>query len=271
MKKITILIVFSIILFVSGAIFVGAVGNERLNVLVYGVDGRDNVENSERSDAIILVNLDLKKGSIVATYIQRESYFKITCKGDLYDKINHAYAYGVQKCLNETVSQLFDIENVYNVMLSFNDVVKLVDYFGLIKLTPQFTFCQSDENLVNRYCFEKDKEILIDGKQTLAYMRNRKSLPNGDLDRTNNQRQILKILVSKFLQLGLIEKINFYNYAKKNIKTDLNFTSFKIKDLIKAKQFQLSEYTLKGEDYIDKYYYYKLDPKYLEKIKKYYI
>ena len=102
-------------------------------------------------------------------------------------------------------------------------------------------------------------------------MRNRKSLPGGDLDRVKNQRQIIKILINEFLKLGLIEKLEFYKHAKKIVKTDLELTDFNFKKMIRVKHFQISEYTLKGEDYVDKYYYYKLDPIYLEKIKKYYI
>jgi len=271
-KKFVIICIISIIVvFTTSAIVVSAFDKEKINILIYGVDGRENIEQSERSDAIILVNYNFKNNAIVATSIPRDSYVQITCKDNMYDKINHAYAYGKEKCLNETVSKLFGINNVRNVLLSFDDVIEIVDYFGLIELIPKYSFCQSDEKFENRYCFEKGKKILIDGKQTLAYMRNRKSLPNGDISRAENQRQIFKIILERFMRLSTIEKIKFYNYIKKNVKTDLKLTDFNIKKLINVKQIELSEYTLKGEDYIDKYYYYKVDPTHLEKIKKYYI
>lgn len=272
MKKIIIIATIIVIAIITtGFALINGLNEEKINVLIYGVDGREGAEESERSDAIILANYNFTSSKIVVTSIPRDSYVKITCKNNDYDKINHAYAYGGEKCLNETVSQLFEIKNVKNALLSFEDVVKIVDYFGLIEITPKYTFCQSDENLENKYCFEKGKKILIDGEQTLAYMRNRKSLPNGDLSRTENQRQIFKVLVERFLKLSLVEKIKFYKYAKQNIKTDLKFNDLNIKKLINVKQIELSEYTLKGEGYINKYYYYKLDHSYLEKIKKYYI
>lgn len=265
------LIVFSMMVLLSGAIIIKAFDKEKINILLYGVDGRKNEDVSERSDAIILINVNFKESEIVATSIPRDSYVKITCRNNEYDKINHAYAYGNEECLNETVSQLFGINKLHNVMLNFKDVVELIDYFGLIELIPMYTFCQSDENLENKYCFEKNKKILIDGKQALAYMRNRKSLPNGDLDRIKNQRQIIKIIMEKFLKLSVIEKIKYYNYAKKIIKTDISLNDLNIKEIISGKQIDLKEYTLKGEDYIDTYYYYKLDKEYLENVKKYYI
>lgn len=272
MKRFLLIITVVVVLMFSlGFIVVSALNEEKINVLIYGVDGRDGLDEPERSDAIILININFSNNAIVATSIPRDSYVKITCKNNQYDKINHAYAYGGQACLNNTVSELFGIANVKNIMLEFDDVVELIDYFGLIELNPNYTFCQSDENFQRQYCFEKGKKILIDGEQALAYMRNRKSLPSGDFSRAENQRQIFKILIERFIKLGLAEKIKFYNYAKKNIKTDLNFRNVNIKKLINVKQISLSEYTLKGEDYIDKYYYYKLDSSYLEKIKKYYI
>ena len=272
MKRIVgAIMVFSLILFGVGLIVVNSLNAQSLNVLVYGIDGRGEVGEIERSDAIILINYNFETNKLVATSIPRDSYVKISCKNNKYDKINHAYAYGGEKCLNETVSKLFKINNVKNVMIDFEDVVDLIDYFGLIELVPNYTFCQFDESLEYKFCFEKDKEILIDGKQALAYMRNRKSLPKGDLHRIENQRQIFKILINRFLKLGLTDKIKFYNFAKKNIKTDIEIKDFNLKKIINMKQIELNEYTLKGEDYVDKYYYYKLDSSYLEKIKKYYI
>lgn len=271
MKKICLIIFVFLILLLSVGSFSLISGSKKnkINILVYGIDGRVG-DVQERSDAIILANYDFRSGKIVATSIPRDSYVKITCKNNKYDKINHAYAYGGEKCLNETVSQLFEIKNVYNVVFGFDDVVDVVDYFGLIELVPNYSFCQSDYKMINNYCFEKGKKVLIDGEQALAYMRNRKSLPKGDIDRTSNQRQIFKILIEKFVRLGVLDKIKFYNYAKKRINTDLNISDINIKKIINVKQIEIFEYTLRGEDYINVYYYYKLDAIYLEKIKKYY-
>lgn len=272
MKKIIIIsMVIIILVLTTGTIFIKAFDNDKINALIYGVDGRNNEDETERSDAIILVNYNFNNNVITATSIPRDSYVKISCKNNNYDKINHAYAYGKEKCLNETVSNLFGIDNLHSIMLNFDSIVKLIDYFGLIELTPNHTFCQSDENYTNTYCFEKGKEVLIDGKQALAYMRNRKSLPNGDFDRIKNQRQVFKIIVNKFLNLGTIDKIKYLNYIGDSLETDLKLKDFNIKKIINKKQIYLNEYTLKGTDYINKYYYYKLDYDYLEKIKKYYI
>ena len=52
---------------------------------------------------------------------------------------------------------------------------------------------------------------------------------------------------------------------------DFALNDLNLKKIISSKQINLKEYTLRGEDYINGYYYYKLDEEYLEKIKKYYI
>lgn len=270
-KVVTILLIFFIVSIVATSIIVvNAFNNDKINILLYGIDGRENDE-TERSDAIILINANFNDNSIVSTSIPRDSYVKIACKNNKWDKINHAYAYGREECLNETVKNLFDIKELNNVVVDFDSVVELINYFGLIELTPNYTFCQSDIELKKQYCFEKNKKILINGDQALAYMRNRKSLPNGDLDRASNQRQILKIIIEKFMNMSLIDKMKYFKYAKEHVKTDITMSDLNIKRLINMNQLTLNEYTLKGEDYTDVYYYYKLDPQYLEKIKKYYI
>jgi len=271
MKKISIILIFVFIIFIAGGfIIVNSYNVKSFNVLVYGVDGR-NEDPVERSDAIILINYNYINNKMVATSIPRDSYVKITCKNNKLDKVNHAYAYGKEKCLKNTIAQLFDIKKLNYVMIKFDDVVKIIDYFGLIEIIPNHSFCQVSVKGDKNFCFEKNKKIQIDGEQALAYMRSRKSLPQGDFDRIKNQRQIMKIIISKFLKLSLLEKIKFINYINEIIETDLSIKNINVKKVVNMQQINLSEYTLKGEDYYDTYYYYKLDICYLEKIKKYYI
>ena len=89
MKKIIsiVLISFIIVVITTGIIVVNAFDNEKLNILVYGIDGRED-SVSERSDAIILVNVNFENSVVTATSIPRDSYVKITCKGNRYDKIS---------------------------------------------------------------------------------------------------------------------------------------------------------------------------------------
>lgn len=270
LKILVACITIVIIITASFGIVVKSFNKERINVLIYGVDGREN-DFIERSDSIMLANLNYATGVITLTSIPRDSYVKVTCEDNKYDKINHAYAYGGTKCLKNTVEQLFQIQQVKTIMLDFDNVINLVDYFGLIEIIPNNTFCQSDESFANKYCFEKGKKTLINGTQALAYMRNRKSLPNGDLDRAKNQRQIFNSMLKRFMKLGLADKIKFLSYCKENIITDIDIKDVNIKSLIKVNNVKISEYTLKGEDYFNTYYYYKLDDEYLEKIKKMYI
>ena len=230
MKKIIVVLLcsFLLVMVTTSVVVINAFNNQKLNILLYGVDGR-NVDEVERSDAIILINVNFNNSSVTATSIPRDSYVKIACKNDMYDKINHAYAFGGQKCLNDTVKHLFGIDKIKNIVLDFKNVEKLIDYFGLIELIPAYSFCQSDIEFKQKYCFEKDKKILINGSQALAYMRNRKSLPQGDLDRAKNQRQILRILIGKFMNLSLIDKVKYFNYAKKIVQTDVSIDDFNIK------------------------------------------
>ena len=193
-KSILIITLIFVVVFAIGITIINRLGNEKLNVLIYGIDESNG--DVERSDAIILANYNFEKNQIVITSIPRDSYVKISCKNNKYDKINHAYAYGKENCLNKTVSDLFGITNLKNILFDFQSVTELIDFFGFIEVIPSHSFCQiSDDGNLN-YCFEKDKKILADGKQVLAYMRARKSLPNGDFDRIKNQRQIMKILIN---------------------------------------------------------------------------
>lgn len=271
-KKIMATALVSILIIVASTtvVIVSAFNKEKINIILYGIDGRENDE-FERSDSIIAININYKSQEIVATSIPRDSYVQITCKNNQYDKINHAYAYGKKECLKSTVKQLLSINKLNYAIIDFDNIIELINYFGLVELIPNNTFCQSDINFERKYCFEKGKKSMINGEQALAYMRNRKSLPNGDIDRVENQRQILKIIIQKIMKLSLMEKIKYFNFMKKHVETDITLKDINIKKLINVNKITVREYTLKGEDYINKYYYYKLDMNYLEKIKKYYV
>ncbi|MBQ9731203.1 MAG: LCP family protein [Bacilli bacterium] len=246
---------------------------ESINFLVVGLDKDYNVS---RSDVIILANLNNKDNKINLVSIPRDSLVSIPCgaKGTINDKINHSYVYGESNwgknkgidCLVQTVTRLFEIPMIPYVIFDFEAVKKSIDVIGGVTLTPKMSFKVKD-GLGRILEFKKGRQINLDGEGALAFIRHRASLPNQDLDRCNNQKDLLIAVINKFNGFTRLEKIKYgiklYSLINTNIKYDEIFELIKI-DFDK---YQTQTYTLKGKSIYDQGYYYILDKEYLKKIK----
>ena len=278
MKK-RIIIFLCVIAFLLGLfsfknnIRVDATSNDSQNFLIVGLDKDKNIS---RSDVMILANLNNKTNCINLISIPRDSLVSIPCgaKGTVSDKVNHSYVYGEVNwgenkgidCLVQTVTRLFEIPLVPYVIFDFESVKKTIDIMGGILFTPKMSF-KAKDSLGRVHNFQKGKEILLDGEASLAFMRHRASLPNQDLDRCNNQKDLMMALMNKFNSLNRLDKIKIgikvYSLIKTNVKYNDIFPLLKI-DFDK---YEKKTYTLKGKSIYDHGYYYVLDKEYLKKMK----
>lgn len=279
MKK-KILLLINVILFVIGTLLftnitlVSAKEVENKNFLIVGIDKDNNVS---RSDVVVLANLNNKTSSINLISIPRDSLVSIPCgvNGTIKDKINHSYVYGEVnwgtnkgvECLMQSVTTLFSIPSMPYIIFDFESVKKSIDIIGGVTITPKMSFNAKD-SLGNKHEFIKGKKVLLDGEKALAFIRHRASLSNQDLDRCNNQKDVLCAVLEKYNSFSRLDKIKYgiklYSLIKTNIKYDDIFTLIKI-DLNKYKK---NMYTLKGKSIYDKGYYYILDKEYLKNIKQ---
>ena len=279
MKRKILLLLNVILAVISSLLFtrislVNAKEVENKNFLIVGLDKDNNVS---RSDVIVLANLNNKTNSINLVSIPRDSLVSIPCgvNGVVKDKINHSYVYGEVnwgenkgvECLLQSVTTLFSLPSMPYVIFDFESVKKTIDLIGGVVITPKMSF-KAKDSLGNKHEFIKGKEILLDGESALAFIRHRSSLTNQDLDRCDNQKDVLCAVLDKFDGFTRLDKIKYgirlYSLIKTNIKYDDIFTLIKIN----LSDYQKNTYTLKGKSIYDKGYYYVLDKEYLSKIKR---
>jgi LCP family protein required for cell wall assembly len=245
---------------------------ENLNFVLLGKDGKED-DVVDRADAIMLVNIKYKENKINLISIPRDSLVTIPCgkDGKIIHKINHAYSYGEVNwsssggggvCLASTVERLFDIPPTFYVLSSFDAVKDVINQVGGIDVVPKFSFC------VNSTCFHKGDKVHLDGETALMYVRHRKTLPYGDIDRTFQQRQVIIALYDKVKKLSKTEQFKIAIYTMTKVNT--NASIMKIRELSKIdyEKFTISTMVLKGSDYyIDGGYYYKINKQHLNNIK----
>lgn len=225
--------------------------------------GKDDTEDSSRTDLLMMITINYQKEHINVLSIPRDSYVPIVCKdNDASDKIAHAYSIGDvewkkngkgRACTNLTVSKLFGISNFYTIEIEMESFKSIIDKINGITVTPSFNFCDTK-------CYQKGVKVELNGTEALSYVRHRKSLPNGDIDRTKNQRDVLMAFFNKYVQLDTLEKTKVATYTYNKIKS--NYPMKKMLNLLKKtmKEPEIISATLKGQSFKkDGIYYYQIN------------
>jgi LCP family protein required for cell wall assembly len=176
-----------------------------VNYALMGSDSRDvGNPGHGRSDVLMVMHLAADRRSAYMISFPRDMYVPIPGHGK--NKINAAFAFGGSPLTVRT------LEGLLNTRM---DHVALIDFEGFINLTEELGGVQ----VHNKYASDSRGyrfpvgEVSLRGEQALAYVRERKQLPHGDLDRAERQRRILRAILAKGL-------------AKETISNPPKFSSF---------------------------------------------
>lgn len=204
-----------------------AAGEEpAVNILVLGTDSRTSAsdpsqwkEGAQRTDAIMIVQVSGDRKTVSVMSIPRDSWVEIPGHGQ--GKINAAYSYGGPSLTIHTVENLTGIHIDHFAVANFESFVALTDEIGGVRInlkTPQTL---------------AGKELgagaqVLDGRQALAYTRERSSLPNGDFDRVKRQQTWMRSIVSRVLTNGTMSSptalYSFLKTASRTVAVDESFT-----------------------------------------------
>ena len=232
-----------------------------VNVLFLGID-------DARSDFMVVARYNKEDGKIAMMSIPRDTRVEITNYG--YDKINSAVARkeGIPLAM-ETVSKLLDIPVHYYVELSFKGMEKIINKIDGVEIyVPQDMF-YSDPTQNLFINIKKGKQVL-DGKNSVDFVRYRSGYADADLGRIKAQQDFIREFATKMTNPKIIPKSfsilqDMSNYVKTNMEEkEIAFYALKLKDL---KIDNIKMYTLPGEArYIDKKSYYLCDEQKLREL-----
>ncbi|MBE1877132.1 LCP family protein [Myceligenerans pegani] len=165
----------------------GGADTQAVNILVLGCDSRvsggdPSLCDGSRTDAILLVHLAADRESATVVSINRDSWVPIPGHGDA--KINAAYAFGGAPLMIQTVEQLTGVRLDHFAVTDFSSFTELTDALGGVQLTLADGNGGSYHQVMN-------------GEEALAYVRERKSLSNGDFGRVQRQQAWIRAIVAK--------------------------------------------------------------------------
>jgi LCP family protein required for cell wall assembly len=176
---------------------------EKINILVLGVDARD--DDVGRSDTTFVVTIDTIAKKITVLSIPRDSRVKIDGHG--WDKINHAYAFGGSKLSKSSVENLLSVPIDYTVVMNFQGFVRMIDALGgvTVDIDKRMYYCDPYDDDGGLYIDLRPGVQKLNGKTAIEYVRYRDE--EGDIGRVSRQQKFLKALLQEFSKPQLITKL----------------------------------------------------------------
>lgn len=168
-------------------------GTERLNVLLLGIDSRDDTSATKNTDTMIVLSLDPVNKTGAMLSIPRDVY--IDRPGVFTDKINAAYAFGGYDLARRVVEDLLGIRLNAYALVDFDAFTKIVDSVGGVVIDVKRPV--RDESYptpdygVERVDITAGPQ-LMDGQTALRFARSRHD--TNDYSRAQRQQLVLSAL-----------------------------------------------------------------------------
>ncbi len=195
------------------------VSGEGTNYLLLGSDARPG-ETFSRADVIQLVHVDKDNGNIWLIHFPRDLYVPIDGHGK--DKINAAYAYGKSPLLVRTIQDLVGVKIDHVAQTDFEGFVALTKALGGVTVNNP----QGGDDF-------PEGRIELGGDEALRFVRERKSLQEGDISRGERQQAWLKGIMNETLTPGVLlnpaKLSDVIDAGTKNTTVDNQLTTSKIR------------------------------------------
>ncbi len=194
------------------------IDDNRINVLLLGIDRRGGKSWGHLTDTIIIVTVDPTNGTAGLLSIPRDLYLPIPGNGE--DRINTANVYGYSRkypgggpaLLKRTIEVNFGISIDYYVMIDFDGFSRIVNTLGGVDVNVPKTLHDTkypDPKPGDPFAFKTIHFDTgwqhMDGAKALQYARSRMS--TSDFDRANRQQLILVAIRDKALSLNILPKL----------------------------------------------------------------
>ena len=193
---------------------------EPVNVLLIGSDTRPQLGDPGRSDTLILVRMDNKRGFISMLSFQRDLLVDIPDVGQ--GKINSAYSYGAATTIKTVEALTGEPVNEY-VIVDFTGFAKLVDEVGGVYLDIDRRYYNKNIGTLATNFADIDLQPgyqRLDGTDALSYVRYRHT--DSDYARIARQQQFLSELKRQTKDFGNLTNItSFRKIFDKNIEMSI--------------------------------------------------
>ncbi|RMG91895.1 MAG: LytR family transcriptional regulator [Chloroflexi bacterium] len=209
-------------------------GQDRISILLLGVDQRCDESGPTHTDSLMLLTIDPVGLSAAMMSLPRDLWVEIPGFG--VDRINQAYYYGQvyeypgggPVLAVETVEAFLGVPIDYYVAVNFEAFINVVDTIGGIEIDVPEAI--SDPTYPDQ-CYGYDPFYIeaghqtLDGATALKYARTRATL-GGDVDRAARQQAVILAVRDRVLSLGMLPQLvrqapQLWQTLQANVRTNM--------------------------------------------------
>ena len=195
-----------------------------------GIDTRGSISLTSRSDVNILAVINPETAQILLVNTPRDYYVPLSISNGTCDKLTHAGIYGVDVSI-ETLEMLYDVDIDHYLRVNFSGFENVVNALGGVDVYSDVSFT-SDWGP----SFSKGYNH-VDGKQALAFCRERHHFSDGDRQRGRNHQHMIAAILDKATSPKIITK---YSSLLKSLEDSFE-TNMKTKKITKYVKMQMDE------------------------------
>jgi LCP family protein required for cell wall assembly len=181
-------------------------GNDRLNILVMGLDTRETDPATRNTDTMLVLSLDPVNKTAAMLSIPRDVY--IDKPGTFQGKINSAYAFGGPNLARRLVDDLLGIRIHTYVLVNFEAFNKIVDGVGGVvvdaKRPVRDEYYPTPDYGIERVNIVTGPQ-LMHGDLALKYARSRHD--TNDYSRARRQQEVIGALRTRLTQADALRTL----------------------------------------------------------------
>lgn len=224
------------------------INSKPFSVYVSGIDVYGDIDKKSRSDVNIIATVNPKTKQILLVTTPRDYYVEIPgVSGGKKDKLTHAGLYGVEASM-KTLEALYDVKIPFYARVNFTSMIDIVDKLGGIDVNSEYEFTtgKASGEIVN-----VSKGINhFNGKQALAFSRERHNLADGDNQRGKNQQAVITGMIKKAASPAILIKANgIIDSVSGNVETNMSqrqLQSLIKMQLVKGSSWKISSVAAEG-------------------------
>ena len=216
-----------------------SVTNTPFIIYISGIDTYGSITTVSRSDVNMIVTVNPNTKKILLTSIPRD-YYVTLANMKKKDKLTHSGIAGPENTV-KTMAQFLGTDINYYARVNFTSLVTMVDALGGITVNVDRDFS------ADGYTYKLGLQQM-NGKEALAYSRERYSFADGDNVRVKHQQDVLMAMLNKMMSPAVITN---YSSVLKAISGcfETNMASSDITDLIKMQINDNASWTFKQKQF----------------------
>ena len=227
---------------------VASVMKDPFNVCITGLDTYGTIDEQGRSDVNMIVTVNPNTSQILLTSIPRDYEIYMPDKDFAMDKLTHTGFYSVDTTI-QAEEELLNTQMNYYVKVNFSTVKAFINAIDGIDVYSEYEFTpvKKDDWTV------QEGWNHMNGKEALAFARERKAFIDGDRQRIKNQQAVFEAIIKKATSKRTIALSYAKILSSLNQNFEMNFSPSEISalgklQLAKNPKWKIYKNTITGGD-----------------------